>query len=57
MPKQVLFIQGGGQGAHATDADLAANLAQLLGGEFEVRYPFMPNRGPCAIATTSSTGI
>ena len=43
MPKQVLFIQGGGEGAHAIDADLAASLARLLGGEFEVRYPFMPN--------------
>jgi predicted alpha/beta hydrolase family esterase len=43
MPKQVLFIQGGGEGAHATDADLAARLARLLGDEFEVRYPFMPN--------------
>jgi predicted alpha/beta hydrolase family esterase len=43
MPKQVLFIQGGGEAAHAIDADLAASLARLLGGEFEVRYPFMPN--------------
>ena len=43
MPKQVLFIQGGGEGAHAIDADLAASLACLLGGEFEVHYPFMPN--------------
>jgi predicted alpha/beta hydrolase family esterase len=43
MRKQVLFIQGGGEGAHAIDADLAASLARLLGGEFEVRFPFMPN--------------
>jgi len=43
MPKQVLFIQGGGEGAHAIDSDLAASLARLLGGEYEVRYPFMPN--------------
>jgi len=43
MPKQVLFIQGGGEGAHAIDSDLAANLARRLGGEYEVRYPFMPN--------------
>ena len=43
MPKQVLFTQGGGEGAHATDADLAANLAHRLGAEFEVRYPSMPN--------------
>jgi len=39
MPKQVLVIQGGGAGAHAIDADLAASLARLPGGEFEVRYP------------------
>ena len=29
MPKQVLVIQGGGAGAHAIDADLAASLARL----------------------------
>ena len=43
MLKQVLFIQGGGEGAHAIDSDLAANLARRLGGEYEVRYPSMPN--------------
>jgi predicted alpha/beta hydrolase family esterase len=43
VPKQVLFIQGGGEGAHALDADLAASLAHLLGEDFEVRYPCMPN--------------
>jgi len=43
MPKQVLFIQGGGEGAHAIDSDLAASLARRLGGKYEVRYPFMPN--------------
>ena len=41
-PKQVLFIQGGGEGAHAIDADLASNLAHLLGTEYELRYPRMP---------------
>jgi len=52
MPKQVLFIQGGGQGAHAIDADLAASLARLLGGEW--RRPSRRNRspGPCAELAT-----
>lgn len=43
MPKQVLFIQGGGEGAHAIDSHLATSLARRLGGQYEVRYPFMPN--------------
>src|SRR3954452_21696134 len=43
MPKQVLFIQGGGEGAYAVDQDLASNLAGLLGAEYELRYPHMPN--------------
>lgn len=43
MPKQVLFIQGGGEGAYAVDQDLASNLAGLLGAEYELRYPRMPN--------------
>jgi len=52
MPKQVLFIQGGGEGAHAIDADLAASLARLLGGEW--RRPSRRNRspGPCAELAT-----
>ena len=38
----VLFIQGGGEGAHEADALLAASLQKALGAEFDVRYPQMP---------------
>jgi predicted alpha/beta hydrolase family esterase len=43
MKKYVLFIQGGGQGAHDEDAVLAASLQKALGAEYDVRYPQMPN--------------
>jgi predicted alpha/beta hydrolase family esterase len=39
--KVVLFIQGGGEGAHNEDALLAASLQKSLGAEYEVRYPQM----------------
>ena len=38
----VLFIQGGGQGAHAEDAPLAASLKRALGPAYEVHFPRMP---------------
>lgn len=38
----VLFIQGGGEGAHNEDALLAASLQKSLGAEYDVRYPQMP---------------
>jgi len=38
----VLFIQGGGEGAHNEDALLAASLQEALGAEYDVRYPQMP---------------
>ena len=38
----VLFIQGGGEGAHNEDALLAASLQNTLGAEYDVRYPQMP---------------
>lgn len=37
----LLFIQGGGQGAHAADAVLAASLQQALGTGYEVCFPRM----------------
>lgn len=43
MKKQVLFIQGAGEGAYKEDEKLAANLRQLLGREYEVHYPAMQN--------------
>ena len=41
--KHVVFIQGGGTGAHDEDAALAASLAQHLGDDFTVDFPRMPN--------------
>ena len=42
MRTHVLFIQGGGEGAHEEDALLAASLQTALGAQFDVRYPQMP---------------
>jgi predicted alpha/beta hydrolase family esterase len=39
----LLFIQGGGDGAHDDDARLVANLRSELGAGYEVRFPRMPN--------------
>lgn len=39
----VLFIQGGGEGAHSEDAPLAESLTRALGPKFEVRFPRMPD--------------
>jgi predicted alpha/beta hydrolase family esterase len=43
MNKQVLFIQGGGEGAYEEDEKLVAYLRSALGAVYEVRYPQMPN--------------
>lgn len=42
---QILFVQGGGKGAHDVDATLAASLQQALGSDYEVRFPRMPDEG------------
>ena len=42
MKKQVLFIQGAGQGAYKEDEKLAASLRDGLGAEYDVHYPKMP---------------
>ncbi|MEO7779994.1 MAG: alpha/beta hydrolase [Fibrobacteria bacterium] len=39
----MLFVQGGGEGAHDADALLAASLERDLGGGYQVRYPRMPD--------------
>jgi predicted alpha/beta hydrolase family esterase len=41
--KQVLFVQGGGEGAYAADAKLAASLQSELGSDYKVHFPKMPN--------------
>jgi predicted alpha/beta hydrolase family esterase len=47
MKKPVLFVHGGGQGAHEEDEKLAASLRDELGATYEVRYPKMPDEdGP-----------
>ena len=38
----VLFVQGGGDGAHDEDAALATSLGRALGRDYEVRFPRMP---------------
>ena len=42
MKPQILFIQGGGAGAHKEDGLLVAALRRCLGPDYEVRYPAMP---------------
>ena len=42
MKKQVLFIQGAGEGAYEEDRELVKSLRELLGSEYNVRYPKMP---------------
>jgi predicted alpha/beta hydrolase family esterase len=43
MKKPILFIQGGGAGAYEEDKELAASLQAVLGVEYTVLYPQMPN--------------
>lgn len=43
MPKEVLFIQGAGEGAYLEDMKLADSLRQALGAQYDVRYPMMPD--------------
>jgi predicted alpha/beta hydrolase family esterase len=43
MKKQVLFIQGAGEGAYEEDEKLAVSLQDALGTEYQVLYPKMPN--------------
>ena len=42
MKGQVLFVHGGGEGAHAADGRLAASLREAMGDDLGVRYPKMP---------------
>ncbi len=42
MKRQILFVQGGGKGAHEADGLLVAALRKALGAGYEVRYPTMP---------------
>ena len=42
MKKQVLFIQGAGEGAYDEDGEVVKSLRDKLGSEYNVRYPKMP---------------
>lgn len=53
--RQILFIQGGGAGAHDEwDDKLAESLRRELGNEYEVRYPRMPDEGDPSYARWST---
>jgi len=53
--RQVLFIQGGGAGAHDEwDDKLVESLRRELGGGHEVRYPSMPGEGDPSYARWSA---
>jgi len=43
MRRQLVFVQGGGAGAHDTDAPLAGSLETALGDRFVLHYPRMPS--------------
>jgi predicted alpha/beta hydrolase family esterase len=44
VKRQVLFVQGGGEGAHdECDNKLVESLQQALGPGYDIRYPRMPN--------------
>ena len=45
MKRDVLFVHGGGEGAHEADEKLAASLRDALGGGYDVRSPKMPDEG------------
>src|SRR6266851_7192072 len=52
--RQILFIQGGGAGAHDEwDDKLVESLRRELGGGYEVRYPPMPDEGDPSYARWS----
>ena len=43
MRRHMLFVHGGGEGAHEADQELAARLQDALGAGYEVQFPKMPN--------------
>lgn len=52
LPRQVLFIQGGGEGTHDEwDDKLVDSLRAGLGPRFDVRYPRMPAEDDPSAAT------
>jgi len=51
MTTGVLFIQGGGQGAHSEDTPLANSLKLALGPGYDMRYPQMPEEADPNVAS------
>jgi len=51
----VLFVQGGGKGAHSEDAPLADSLKRALGPEYDVRFPRMPDEADPNVASWKET--
>jgi uncharacterized protein len=51
MTTCVLFIQGGGKGAHSEDAPIANSLKRALGPKYDVRFPRMPDEADPNVAT------
>jgi predicted alpha/beta hydrolase family esterase len=45
MKKQILFIQGAGEGAYEEDGLLVASLQDALGSAYNVHYPKIHNEG------------
>jgi predicted alpha/beta hydrolase family esterase len=53
--RQILFVQGGGAGAHDEwDDKLVKSLRRELGDGYEVRYPRMPDEGDPGCARWST---
>src|SRR2546423_14037329 len=56
MRRQLLFVQGGGAGAHDDwDDKLVESLRRELGSNFEIRYPRMPNEDDPAYGAWKAT--
>ena len=54
-PRQILFIQGGGEGVHDSwDQRLVESLSGQLGDGYEVRYPRMPQEDDPSYARWSA---
>lgn len=52
MSRQILFVQGGGEGTHDDwDNKLVDSLRSELGEAFEIRYPRMPDEDDPSYAT------
>jgi predicted alpha/beta hydrolase family esterase len=49
--RRLLFIQGGGEGAHDYDAPLAASLRDVLGVGWTVDYPIIDDEGDPSVAS------